>query len=280
MADIKSFPNNQDTYVGAEWFMRWFHGRTSGVFGADGNAAVTAVQNSMAVNVSDGLGWMSNSAGDGIVWWNDAEQRNGSKLRLSVDLADGAFPRIDRVVVSWQTTNYVALPTITILKGTASSNPVAPALTNSTVLRQISLARILIPAAATSITPAMITDERLDRTVCGIVTESVSADTTTLNEQFNDLIEQLRYSIEQVIEGNVPAHAFTHASDGVDPLLPEDIGAVSSSGGTVSGQMHFNSGVGFGGSIYAYGNMVLSSPLYGDTLPQTGVEGQIFFLRA
>ena len=32
MANIKSFPNNRDEYVGAEYAMRWLHGRTSGVF--------------------------------------------------------------------------------------------------------------------------------------------------------------------------------------------------------------------------------------------------------
>ena len=42
MAEIKSFPNNQDEYSGAEDVMRWLHGRTSGVFSASGNAAVAA----------------------------------------------------------------------------------------------------------------------------------------------------------------------------------------------------------------------------------------------
>ena len=43
MPDIKSFPNNQDVYVGAEWVMKWLHGRTSGVFGAENNLATTVV---------------------------------------------------------------------------------------------------------------------------------------------------------------------------------------------------------------------------------------------
>ena len=38
--NIKSFPNNQDEYVGAEHLMRWFHGRTSGVWGAEENDAL------------------------------------------------------------------------------------------------------------------------------------------------------------------------------------------------------------------------------------------------
>ena len=55
MAEIKSFPNNQDVYIGAEWVMKWLHGRTSGVFGAEGNLSTSVVPNSMSVEVSDGV---------------------------------------------------------------------------------------------------------------------------------------------------------------------------------------------------------------------------------
>lgn len=183
MANIKSFPNNQDEYIGAEYVMRWLHGRTSGVFGADNNANVSAVQGAMAVTVSDGTGWMSNSNSDGVVWWNDNEAVNGSKLQLSVDAADSTLNRIDRVIVEWKTTNYVDYPEIKILKGTTSSNASAPALTNNSTVRQISLARISIPAGTISLTNSLITDERLDTSVCGLVTEKVSVDTSMINAQ-------------------------------------------------------------------------------------------------
>ena len=184
MANIRSFPNNQDEYVGAEYVMRWLHGRSSGVFGADGNATVAPVLDTMSVTVSDGNGWISNDNADGVVWWIDNESANGSKLQLPVDMADAVLPRIDRVVVSWQTTNYVALPEVIILKGTPASNPVAPALTNNNILRQISLAAIRIPAGATAITGAMITDERLDNSVCGLVTCGIGVDTSVMQAQW------------------------------------------------------------------------------------------------
>ena len=183
MANIKSFPNNQDEYIGAEYVMRWLHGRTSGVFGADNNANVSAVQGAMAVTVSDGTGWMSNSNSDGVVWWNDNEAVSGSKLQLSVDAADSTLNRIDRVIVEWKTTNYVDYPEIKILKGTTSSNASAPALTNNSTVRQISIARISIPAGTISLTNSLITDERLDTSVCGIVNERISVDTSMINAQ-------------------------------------------------------------------------------------------------
>ena len=188
MAKIKSFPNNQDEYIGAEDVMRWLHGRTSGVFGANGKASVAPVLDSMGVTVSDGNGWIANDDGNGVVWWIDNEANAGEKLTLAIDMADGILGRIDRVVVSWETTNYVALPEVSVLKGTPSSLPVPPALTNDNTMRQISLARITVPAGTTAITSDMITDERLDASVCGIVTEQVGVDTSVMQAQFEAML--------------------------------------------------------------------------------------------
>ena len=191
MATIKNFPNNADEYIGAEYVMKWLHGRTSGVFGADGNLAVSANDN-MTVSVSDGVGWMANSKADGCVIWNDTEATGGSKLQLTVGLANSSLPRIDRVVVSWATVDYSEKPTIEILQGSPASQPQPPALTNTTLKRQISLAQIRVAAAASRITASDITDERMDETVCGLVTESVGVDTSVMQAQFEELLDTIR----------------------------------------------------------------------------------------
>lgn len=178
MATINSFPNNADENSGAEEVMRWLHGRTSGVFGAGGNAAVTAVANSMAVEVSEGLGWLTDAGGNGIVWWSSTAQQ------LSIGAAHTTLDRIDRVIVEWYVGDYSDKPEIKILPGTPASTPVAPALTNTSLYRQLSLARVSIPAGTTEITNMLITDERLDPAVCGIVTETVTVDTTMIDSQF------------------------------------------------------------------------------------------------
>lgn len=201
MAEIKSFPNNQDVYVGAEWVMKWLHGRTSGVFGAENNLTTSVVPNSMSIEVSDGIGWLSNSNGDGVVFWNDEEKTSGRKLTLTHDVADGALDRIDRIVVTWETTNYVALPTISVLKGIASSNPVPPALTNNNIQRQISLRQQRIPAGSISLSAALGTDERLDPDVCGIVTETIKIDTSTMQSQFEALLRAIQDELANIIGG-------------------------------------------------------------------------------
>lgn len=202
MASIKSFPNNQDEYVGAEYIMKWLHGRTSGVFGANGNAAVSALETpGMAVTVSDGVGWMANGNGDGVVWWNDSEAVNTSKLQLGIDSADGVLNRIDRIIVEWKTTNYVDLPEIKVLKGSASSTAKAPSLTNNSTVRQISLARISVNAGVTAITASMITDERLDTSVCGLVTDRVSIDTSMMHNQFEVLLNAISEELNRLNSG-------------------------------------------------------------------------------
>ncbi len=202
MANIKSFPNNQDVYIGAEDVMKWLHGRTSGVFAAENNAAVSALVNStMEVQVSDGLGWIANSAMDGVVWWNDHEKANSTKLKLSIDQADGVLNRIDRIIVEWKTTNYADLPEIKVLKGNVASNPTAPSLTNNGTVRQISLARIYVAAGTTAITASMITDERLDASVCGLVTESIRIDTTTMQNQFEAFLKSIQNELQDLESG-------------------------------------------------------------------------------
>lgn len=184
MAEIKNFPNNADEFIGAENVMKWLHGRTSGVFGADGNLSVTA-NGDMTISVSDGVGWLANDKADGTVFWNDTKEQTESELHLTIPLPDPILPRIDRIVVSWDTVDYAEKPRIEVLEGTPNSAPVSPGLTNNTLKRQISLARIDVPAAASKIKADYITDERLDDSVCGIVTDWVSVDTTTMQCQFS-----------------------------------------------------------------------------------------------
>lgn len=195
MATINSFPNNADEYIGAEEVMRWLHGRTSGVYGANGNAAVTAVPNSMNVSVSAGIGWLTDADGNGIVWWSS------SATALSIDAAHSTLNRIDRIIVEWYVGDYSTKPEIKVLKGTNASTPTAPALTNNNLYRQLSLAQVSIPAGTTELTDSLITDERTDPTVCGIVTESVTVDTSTINSQFQAFLASIEQELNDLQAG-------------------------------------------------------------------------------
>lgn len=222
MAEIKNFPNNVDEYIGAENVMKWLHGRSSGVFGADGNLSVTA-NGDMTVSVSDGVGWLANDKADGTVFWNDTKEQTGSELQLTIPLPDAIRPRIDRIVVSWDTVDYAEKPRIEVLKGTPNNAPTAPELTNNTLKRQISLVRIYVAAAVSSISADNITDERLDPDVCGLVTDWVSVDTTTIQAQVSALLEKVKTELAQLHGGTamMTKAQYDPAGDGVNICVQE-----------------------------------------------------------
>lgn len=222
MAEIKNFPNNVDEYIGAQNVMKWLHGRSSGVFGADGNLSVTA-NGDMTVSVSDGVGWLANDKADGTVFWNDTKEQTGSELQLTIPLSNAILPRIDRIVVSWDTVDYAEKPRIEVLKGTPHNAPTAPELTNNTLKRQISLVRIYVAAAVSSISADNITDERLDPDVCGLVTDWVSVDTTTIQAQFSALLEKVNTELAQLHGGTamMTKAQYDPAGDGVNICVQE-----------------------------------------------------------
>lgn len=203
MAIINSFPNNADEYIGAEEVMRWLHGRTSGIYGGEGNASVSAVSGEMSVSVAAGLGWLTDAGGNGIVWWSSAA------TPLTIDASHSTLNRIDRIIVEWYVGDYSNKPEIKVLKGSEASSPSAPALTNNTLYRQISLAQVSVPAGTTEITNLLITDERMDPTVCGIVTETVQADTSLINQQYQDAITELQNAIAQAWSGTISDGSIT-----------------------------------------------------------------------
>lgn len=231
MAEIKNFPNNVDEYIGAQNVMKWLHGRSSGVFGADGNLSVTA-NGDMTVSVSDGVGWLANDKADGTVFWNDTKEQTGSELQLAIPLPDAILPRIDRIVVSWDTVDYATKPRIEVLNGTAASAPVAPSLTNNTLMRQISLARIYVGAAVSKITADNITDERLDESVCGLVTDWISVDTSVMQAAFEAFLKKQSDTLEafetdnyaafkvwfDAIKGQLSTDAAGHLQNQIDSL--------------------------------------------------------------
>lgn len=266
MAEIKNFPNNSDEYIGAEYVMKWLHGRTSGVFGAENNLAVT-LDSGMTVKVSDGVGWLSNSEGDGSVFWNDNKNTTGSELKLTAAIANAVNPRIDRVVVTWDTVDYAAKPRIELLQGTPAASPAAPTLTNNTLKRQISLAQIYVAAAASKLTSANITDERLDKSVCGIVTDWVTVDTTTMNQQFTEYLTAIRKELSDLNAGTATMLKATYDPKG----RAQDIFAYADSQGvhlyqhTKVGTVHKLTGSGASGRVKLTANVAA-----GDTVQVNG----------
>ena len=118
----------------------------------------------------------------GRAWINGYFYRNDGNLALAIDNADGVLNRKDTVVLRWNI-NARSI-TAQVLKGISASIAEAPAIVRTVEQYDIKLAEISIPAGTTAITQSLITDTRLDNSVCGIVTGVIDqVNTTTFYNQ-------------------------------------------------------------------------------------------------
>ncbi len=249
MAEIKAFPLNLQQYVGADWPMLWHYGRTSGVFAANNNLLVAASGVGLGVTVTDGAAWLGDQDGHGIVMKNATYADTGALLSLTCDTADGVLNRIDAVIAEWYLPNYATLPTIRILKGTPASTAAAPSLTNNGTYRQIALAAVSVAAGTLALDSTDITDTRLNETLCGLVSDSVTIPTDGIDAQAQLYLEQLRGAIAEAASGAAPngfysytctttgtVHALTKASHaGANILFTADAAFADGDTFTVDG---------------------------------------------
>ena len=211
MAEIMAWPLNLTAYsYNAQDVMRFMAGKTSGIFGEEGNFQVIA-KSGMTITVqAEGMtgGWLSDGAKYGISFWS------ANDIDLTVETADGVNPRKDRVVVSWHIPQQATVPDVVIRKGTPSASPQPPALVNNGEHAEICLAEINVPAGATEITSYNITDTRLDETLCGLVSMGVKKiPTDGLEAQFMDWFEDLQTNLDGDVAVNLQNQITGHVSD-------------------------------------------------------------------
>ena len=126
---------------------------------------------------------------------------DGGGVQAFTHTTEAELNRIDRIILRLDLTTR----TIAIVKliGTAGSSPEAPALTRDDETYEISLARVLVRAAAEELLPTDITDERADDTVCGLIAPE-SLRRSEIEDLIDDAIDAatedvIRYS-EQTLE--------------------------------------------------------------------------------
>lgn len=152
-----------------DWLAKWVSSFISnGVY--DGELAVTA-GDGMTVTLPAGKAWI-----------NGYYYRNDAPITLPITNADGVLHRKDTIVLRWDVNERSI--TAQVIKGAFAISPVAPTIVRTAEQYDLKIAEISIPAGTTAITPALITDTRLDTAVCGIVTGVIDqVDTTTFYNQ-------------------------------------------------------------------------------------------------
>jgi hypothetical protein len=165
MSELSGFfnSNNDDRIYDATDFAQYF-----GLLASNGIFYTTATN--LQVTVVSG---MDVSAAAGSAWINGYCYTNTDAFDLTLATADGAKPRIDRVVVRWDIAARAI--NLAVLTGAAASTPAPPALTRTTSLYELCLADILVPAGAVNIPAGNVTDDRLNASLCGLVNSLVSA---------------------------------------------------------------------------------------------------------
>ena len=130
---------------------------TTGVYSDE--CGVTA-GTGMSVSVAAGRAWI-----EGYLYLLDTAKT------LTIANADASNERRDIVVLRLDLTARTI--TVQVVTGTPAAQPVAPAITRNADVYELELAEISVPAGTSSITQALITDKRLDDTVCGITVSAV-----------------------------------------------------------------------------------------------------------
>lgn len=159
----------------------------NGIFGKSMQKLEVLAQASpnMSIKVLSGEAWING-------WW----YRNTEEYTLSLDVADGVLNRIDAIVLRWG--NQERDMWLQVIKGTASSSPVAPAIRRDADYYDLQLATVSIVKGAIKITQSAINDTRLVTAKCGLVTGVVDQiDTTGLYNQFEQYFAEFKATYEK-----------------------------------------------------------------------------------
>ena len=219
---IITYPLNGVTYD-AEDVSTYLCTRTSGVYAKDSNYAVS-VTGPRQITVAPGLAWINYDDFKGV----SACSREA--VALTIPDADSTLPRIDRVVLQFDTA--ANLTAVKLKPGTPAAAPEPPAILQNHNQYELGLCTVSVPAGSSVVTAADITDTRADEDVCGVMRDSVTgiptaqlqaqalAIMTQLSTELHTKLDALDAAIAGVESGNFYTKAEADAKFGTPYSLP------------------------------------------------------------
>lgn len=160
----------------------------NGVFPNPSTNLLVTANGDMTINISPGFAWI-----------NGYMYHNTDNLTLTVEHADSALKRIDRVVLRCDFINREIKAYVK--KGIFASNPIVPDLERGVNAYELSISDILVESGAISIQQSKITDTRLDESVCGIVTQTVEKiETSELYRKLQGYIDERGQDVQYWME--------------------------------------------------------------------------------
>lgn len=182
---------NGDRKYNAETMSKYFVGLISrGVLQNYSSKFQVTANNTMMVSVQPGKAYFSDGK------WIESD----SVENFTLEAASVTQNRIDRVVLRKNLNEATRSCLIMVKTGTPATSPVAPALTNSETVEEISLAQIYIASQTESITQANITDERPNNSVCGWVHGLIEEiDTEGLFDQYEEAFNEWFATVKETL---------------------------------------------------------------------------------
>ena len=219
---IITYPLNGVTYD-AEDVSTYLCTRTSGVYAKNTNYAVS-VTGPRQITVAPGLAWINYDDFKGV----SACSREA--VNLIVPDADSTLPRIDRVVLQFDTA--ANLTAAKLKPGTPAAVPEPPAILQNHNQYELGLCTVSVPAGSSVITAADITDTRADEDVCGVMRDGVTgiptaqlqaqalAMMTQLSTELHTKLDALDAAIAAVESGNFYTKSEADKKFGTPYTLP------------------------------------------------------------
>ena len=175
-------------YSAEDWAAYFALFLSNGVFYSSADRLKVTASDGMKLRVGRGAGFI---AGRMYILEEDRT--------VTLDTADGVLNRIDRIVLRCDYAN--RLIAIAVKKGSYSQVPVAEELTRDADVYELALADIYVAAGVVTITTANITDQRLNTSLCGIVTGLVEqADTQAIFDEFYAYLQEFKQTTRVNIE--------------------------------------------------------------------------------
>lgn len=177
-----SIEGTDERYYTADEFAEYFRlFIRDGIFNGGENLNVGTAGVDLKTYIKPGYAWIG-----GYLYKIDTEN-----LYLGHDTPDPALDRIDRIVIRLDKSLESRYVKAFILKGIPAASPVAPELTRTDNLYEISLAQVNILAGKSFIEAYQITDERLNNVVCGLVTHLFDqVNTTEIYDRFQAWMDE------------------------------------------------------------------------------------------
>ncbi|WP_153123289.1 hypothetical protein [Peribacillus tepidiphilus] len=197
--------NGDRKYKAEDWTNYFSKFITNGVFpNIASNLQVIADGTDMTVRLKAGAAWI-----------NGRMYENTDDLILPIDVADGVLNRIDRIVIQLSYVNREIRAKVK--KGTFASSPVAPTLQRDADVYELGIADISVNKGITSIKQSLVTDLRLNTSLCGIVSSLIQPDTTAIFNQYQQWFNETSQmhedefqtwfdSIKGQLEGDIAAN--------------------------------------------------------------------------